>query len=270
MKPLSLLSVPPYSYILFPIIVFAFVFLFYIYVKRHAADFRRTQQQNRAEAKGELGERIVAHKLGATIVGEQYVINNVMFRTNAGQTCQIDHIFINQYGVWVIETKNYAGMIYGDECRREWLQVLAYGKAKNKFYNPIKQNATHIYHLCEKLHTKYGFHSIIVFSDEADLSHVEASNVFHISNLSNLKHIKTDINLSPEEMQKRYEAILSLKEESDVTLIEHVDNIHHMQSNIRQGICPRCGKELVIRNGKNGQFYGCNGYPNCKFTKKID
>ncbi|MDR0778247.1 MAG: topoisomerase DNA-binding C4 zinc finger domain-containing protein [Methanomassiliicoccaceae archaeon] len=34
-------------------------------------------------------------------------------------------------------------------------------------------------------------------------------------------------------------------------------------------MCPRCGKMLVLRNGKNGQFYGCSGYPNCRFTKNI-
>ncbi len=32
------------------------------------------------------------------------------------------------------------------------------------------------------------------------------------------------------------------------------------------GKCPRCGKELLIRKSKTGQFIGCNGYPDCKFT----
>ncbi|MFO8066485.1 MAG: topoisomerase DNA-binding C4 zinc finger domain-containing protein [Bacteroidales bacterium] len=29
-----------------------------------------------------------------------------------------------------------------------------------------------------------------------------------------------------------------------------------------------CGGRLVIRNGKNGSFYGCSNFPNCKFTQK--
>lgn len=39
--------------------------------------------------------------------------------------------------------------------------------------------------------------------------------------------------------------------------------------NGRAGICPQCGGNLVLRNGKYGSFYGCSHYPTCKFTKKI-
>ena len=30
--------------------------------------------------------------------------------------------------------------------------------------------------------------------------------------------------------------------------------------------CRRCGKRLVVRNGKYGKFLGCTGYPKCKYT----
>ena len=33
-------------------------------------------------------------------------------------------------------------------------------------------------------------------------------------------------------------------------------------------ICPECGKELVIRKGKYGEFVACSGYPECKYIKK--
>ena len=33
--------------------------------------------------------------------------------------------------------------------------------------------------------------------------------------------------------------------------------------------CPECQKELVIKLGRNGRFYGCSGYPECKFTKAL-
>ena len=33
--------------------------------------------------------------------------------------------------------------------------------------------------------------------------------------------------------------------------------------------CAYCGAKLVLRNGKNGEFYGCSNYPKCKFTKNI-
>lgn len=35
------------------------------------------------------------------------------------------------------------------------------------------------------------------------------------------------------------------------------------------GYCPNCGKELVLRNGRYGDFIGCSGYPKCKYTTSI-
>lgn len=34
-------------------------------------------------------------------------------------------------------------------------------------------------------------------------------------------------------------------------------------------ICPKCGKEMILKKGKYGNFYGCSNYPKCKFTKNI-
>jgi DNA topoisomerase-1 len=33
--------------------------------------------------------------------------------------------------------------------------------------------------------------------------------------------------------------------------------------------CPKCGKDLVVRWGKMGEFVGCSGYPKCKFTSNF-
>ncbi|MFO7890840.1 MAG: type I DNA topoisomerase [bacterium] len=34
--------------------------------------------------------------------------------------------------------------------------------------------------------------------------------------------------------------------------------------------CPECGKELIVKWGRNGKFIGCTGYPECTFTKPLD
>ena len=46
------------------------------------------------------------------------------------------------------------------------------------------------------------------------------------------------------------------------------DNQRERQLKIDNGICPRCGGTLIVRNGKYGRFYGCSNYPNCKFILK--
>ena len=35
------------------------------------------------------------------------------------------------------------------------------------------------------------------------------------------------------------------------------------------GVCPRCGGNLVKRNGKTGEFYGCSNFPKCHYMKSI-
>lgn len=32
-------------------------------------------------------------------------------------------------------------------------------------------------------------------------------------------------------------------------------------------LCPRCGSELRRRNGKYGEFWGCSGFPACRYTQ---
>ncbi len=35
-------------------------------------------------------------------------------------------------------------------------------------------------------------------------------------------------------------------------------------------LCPQCGNGLVLKNGKNGLFVGCTGYPNCRYSQNAD
>ncbi|GFP74814.1 restriction endonuclease [Clostridium fungisolvens] len=50
-------------------------------------------------------------------------------------------------------------------------------------------------------------------------------------------------------------------------------NIVEAQNNntiFNEKICPKCGANLVLRNGRFGHFYGCEGYPRCSFTMSIE
>lgn len=248
--------------------IFAIIIAIIVLIIIFAAIICKTSYSS--ESKGEKGENVVAEILGDTVKGEQYVINDLLFKNESGQSCQIDHIFVNRSGIWVIETKNYAGSIYGQENHREWAQVLAYGNQVNKFYNPIKQNATHIYHLSKYLKAKNIFRNIVVFLSRADISNIISDNVYSIDELQSIKDQVTDITLSVEKMEYYYKRLLDLKNNPTISKYEHIENIHKKQEQLRQGLCPRCGGKLVLRNGKNGQFYGCSNYPNCKFTKDIE
>ena len=46
--------------------------------------------------------------------------------------------------------------------------------------------------------------------------------------------------------------------------------ILHLAQNIKDFICDRCGNYLVIRKGKDEEFFlGCYSYPTCNATKQI-
>lgn len=220
--------------------------------------------------KGQSGEYIIARILGKTVRGKQYVINDLLLDLGNGKSCQIDHIFINTYGIWVIETKNYAGTICGNDDLREWTQILGNGNTINKFYNPVKQNAGHIYNLSKLLKARDVFHNIVVFLPKADISLVDSDNVYGIDEFSELITKRTGVTLSLEEMEYCYNTLLALQRERGLSQKKHIQNIHKMQKNLKKGICPRCGGKLLLRHGQYGDFYYCSGYPKCKFTMSAD
>lgn len=71
------------------------------------------------KGKGWIGETRVKWIIKKTKIGVRYVINNLVIKTDDNKTCQIDHILINSNGIFVIETKNYSGRIYGQENQLE-------------------------------------------------------------------------------------------------------------------------------------------------------
>lgn len=58
------------------------------------------------------------------------------------RTAQIDHVVVSEYGIFVLETKSMAGIIYGSVSSQRWTQVL--GPSKYQFLNPLKQNDSHL------------------------------------------------------------------------------------------------------------------------------
>lgn len=216
--------------------------------------------------KGFIGETRVKIRLGKSNK-DRYVLNNVKFKID-GISTQIDHIVINKNGIFVIETKNLSGRIYGNDTKKEWTQVLKYGKVKNKFYSPIKQNASHIYNLKQILGDKYPFKSIVVFV-KGNTRYIESNNVYSLYRFKKVLNQKLgDTYLTDEERKKIYDLIEVTIKEKNVSTIEHIKNINKMKNNIDNNICPRCGANLVLRHSEYGPFFGCSNYPNCRFKKK--
>ncbi|TNV68438.1 nuclease-related domain-containing protein [Trichococcus shcherbakoviae] len=117
---------------------------------------------------GRKGEYLTYRDLES--LGDQHkLLTNVYLPKGDGTTTEIDLIMISETGIYVFESKNYSGWIFGDEDSRNWTQSLKGGK-KFRFYNPIWQNKKHISHL--KNHLGLGsevFRSYIIFSERCEL-----------------------------------------------------------------------------------------------------
>jgi len=93
------------------------------------------------KGKGFGGERIVKEKLNKLNPKEYLVINNLRINKY-----QIDHIVVSRYGIFVIETKNWSGRIYGRGWDSKWKQYFRGIKEPVSFpKNPIYQNKSHLY-----------------------------------------------------------------------------------------------------------------------------
>ncbi len=68
-------------------------------------------------------------------------LHNVTLSTPDGTT-QIDHVFLSRYGIFVVETKNMNGWIFGSERNAQWTQKLY--KRTFRFQNPLRQNYKHL------------------------------------------------------------------------------------------------------------------------------
>lgn len=168
--------------------------------------------------KGNVGELAVKKKLKKLNSKKYLVLNNITLRNYGGNTSatQIDHIVVSIYGIYVIETKNYKGIIYGSENGKNWTYNI-YGN-KYKFMNPINQNYAHIKAIKNVIGKEYKnipYYSIIAFSKESKVN-VDASraNICKIPKVS--KVIKSE---SYDEILS-YEDILYIKEKLENAQID--------------------------------------------------
>lgn len=122
--------------------------------------------------KGAVGEFYTYEKL-EKLPGHHHLVTNLYLPKKRGGTTEIDLVFICETGLYVIESKNYSGWIFGSEKARYWTQVLNKNH-KERFFNPIMQNAGHITALKEVLELEDSFfHSVIVFSERCELKKIE-------------------------------------------------------------------------------------------------
>jgi restriction system protein len=152
--------------------------------------------------KGWSGEFIINLAIKLFLDKNSYhLVRDVTVPAGDGTT-QIDHIIVSRFGVFVIETKNMAGAIYGNEHQKQWTQ--AFGpKNTFKFMNPLHQNYKHTSTLADLLDLpKEKLISIVIFVGDAKLkSKDKPANVLDRGLVGHIKSHKQTL-LTEDEVNK--------------------------------------------------------------------
>lgn len=227
---------------------------------------------------GNWGENCVAHELNK-LPKEYVTLNNILLPARYGAT-QIDHIVVSRYGIFIIETKNYKGWIFGHQDSEEWTQSLLgkkriwnWSSKQYKFRNPIRQNLAHFIAVRDILKDVGNFTiiPIVAFSNKAKLNITAPNHI--IINWSDLCHvIKSHVtpSISSDNVQQIITKLSTTNNSTAGVRKQHIRQVQSIQQHWNWSIankqCPKCGGELVEREGKYGKFWGCSNYPKCRFT----
>lgn len=129
------------------------------------------------------GERKVSREISAHFRPPDYhLMNHVTLPMDDGTT-QVDHILVSRFGVFVIETKDFRGWIFGDVSSARWTQVLF--KARFRFQNPINQNRRHVRAVRDVLDfvETNAIRSLVVFTGDAEFKTEIPEGVIMIGDL---------------------------------------------------------------------------------------
>lgn len=186
-----------------------------------------------SEWTGRYGEKLTAKKLKwVKFFGRKgEILRNIYIPKDNGDTSEIDVLYITQKGIFVFESKNYSGWIFGDEDDYYWTVSLQNG-IKNKLYNPIKQNKTHMKWLGKYIGEDIPLFSIIVFSERCEFKKISVKdeNVKVIkrdrtyATVRDIWEAKPDI-LDEIRVKEIAEKLRKLTNVDEAVKLEHIENI---------------------------------------------
>lgn len=178
------------------------------------------------------GEQHIADTLADGLSYKDYFIfNNLTIPSPYNISSQIDHLIISKFGIFVIESKDKKGLIFGDTHGEHWTQIL--GHTTIQFQNPIHQNYSHITSLQALLPLipKHVFQNIVVFTQASQFKSEPIPYVVHEHELiSHIQKSTTPI-LTEETVQNIIGKLSYTCQTADISPEKHIENIQasHIQ-----------------------------------------
>lgn len=183
--------------------------------------------------KGRNGEYLTSKIIERhALQSHKQLLNVYIPKRNSDELTEIDLLYIDRTGLYVMESKNYSGWIFGTETQQQWTQTMP-NKKKYKFFNPIRQNATHIRAIQDFLDLpKEAIHSVIVFSERCTLKKVgvTSQNVHVIKREDLMRFIQTQKQsakqfFSQDDIQAIYNKLVPQMQVSNEVKKQHIQTI---------------------------------------------
>jgi restriction system protein len=181
--------------------------------------------------KGRAGEFAVHRALRKALPEPEYLIIPDVVLPVDGATTQIDHVVVSRYGIFVIETKNYAGWIFGAGNESQWTQTIY--RKKSRFQNPLRQNYRHTKTLSELTGIPHEyFKSLVVFVGNATFKTLVPPNVIRGPELTRTIRAYNQAIIQDEQVPEIAAAIREWAATVDeVAKVNHVRNLRRRHGN---------------------------------------
>lgn len=187
---------------------------------------------------GEQGEYYLYKELESLVPEGARFLFNVYIPTKDGYT-EIDCILLYKSGIFVFESKNYSGWIFGNDSCNNWHQSLFspyVGVEKFAFFNPVLQNKHHIFSLKdflgERVSSKINFYSVITFSDRCkfkdivinskDVKVIHRCDVMKVVDVFSMNNMD---NLNDTQIEWLYNKLYPQTQLSDEIKQKHINNV---------------------------------------------
>lgn len=212
-----------------------------------------------SQYRGNGAERALVLTLLKKGIPANTIFHDLYVDKGGGYYSQIDLVVAHNVGIIVFEVKDYGGWIFGNGKQKNWTQVLAYGDAKHRFYNPVMQNDGHIAALKKQLPQFHDvpFYSVIVFYGKSrfkDISNIPTSTLLiYPSDVIDVVDSIITTN-PPAKFTNKYEVVDVLKKavkngEDEEIQRQHSENIRNNMSYRNTQASSSCSKQHYFSRG---------------------
>lgn len=261
---------------------------------------------------GIFGEENILFELKNSDI-DMYVLQDIYIENEKGDGAQVDFIVVTPKITFIIECKNLFGNIEIDK-NDAFIRTIEYNGKKHKegIYSPITQNERHMKILKDIISNKSNilqgmavrgtfnifYKSLVVLAnpktvvfDRYAKKEIKEQVIRADQLINTIKKIHSESKSIPssrkdmksiaegllarniEKRKDYYEKYAAYEREASEQSLEKNQKLYNNNS-VSKKICPKCGKDLVLREAKSGkfagnQFYGCIGYPFCKYIENI-